>query len=83
MENNVNYLESENKNRLLGYIYERGNKFGFEKKEEFKFYILKEERLLDHFPTPKETQQGHIYYTYVVITCGKKIITRETDKSYS
>ncbi|MEH7514241.1 hypothetical protein V7146_16125 [Gottfriedia acidiceleris] len=82
IENKVNYLESEIKNRLLGYIYERRNKFGFGKKEEFKFYILKEERRLDHFPAPKETLQGHTYYTYDEITCGKTIITRETDKGY-
>lgn len=81
LENKVNYLESETKNRLLGYIYERRNKFGFAKKEEFKFYILKEEKQLEHLPTPKETLQGHTYYTFDEITSGSKVITRESDKS--
>ncbi|WP_088041857.1 hypothetical protein [Bacillus sp. EAC] len=81
IEKKVDFLESEVKNRLLGYIYERRNKFGFEKKEEFKFYVLKVEKELDHLPSPKETLQGHTYYTFDEITSGKRIICRESDKS--
>lgn len=80
----IEYLDSDIKERLLGYIHERKYTFGFEEKEEYKFYILKIEQELKHLPKPKEgNMQSHTYYTFEEITSGKRAITRESDNRSS
>lgn len=79
IDKKISYLSTDKKERLIGYIYERKHTFGFGEKEEYRFYILKEEMQLKHLPKPNEGNlQSHTYYTYKEITGGKREITRES-----
>lgn len=81
MEKLIAHLNGEFKDRLRGYIHERKYTFGFGEKEEYKFYLLKIEKYLEHLPKPKERLQSHTYYTFNEITNGKREITRESELS--
>ncbi|MEK5185289.1 hypothetical protein [Solibacillus sp. FSL W7-1324] len=75
----ISFLNTDIKERLRGYINERKYTFGFGEKEDYKFYILKIEKNLNHLPIPKEgNMQSHTYYTYNEITHGKREIIRES-----
>jgi hypothetical protein len=81
IDKEIEYLGSDLKQRLLGYIHERKYTFGFDEKDEYKFYILKVDQTLDHLPKPKEGNlQSHTYYTFREITSGKREIIRESFK---
>ncbi|PUB09926.1 hypothetical protein [Paenisporosarcina sp. OV554] len=72
-------LDSDIKERVLGYIHERKHTFRFGEKEEYKFYILIKEQDLQHMPRPIEgNRQSHTYYSFEEITSGKSKIMRES-----
>lgn len=79
IEEKVKLFSSDIRMRLLEYIQERKETFGFNEKEEYKFYVLKVEYRLNHQPRPVERiLQSHTYYTLREMISGKAIITRET-----
>ncbi|PEC46372.1 hypothetical protein [Bacillus sp. AFS096315] len=74
----IKYLDNESKQRLLNYITERRNSYGFGVTELYKFYTLQVEESLLHNPKPvKNKLQGHTYFTYKEITDGKAEIEIE------
>ena len=81
IEEQVEHLRNDYKDRILGYIHERKRTFGFWGEEEYKFYILNVQHFLNHLPRPKEgNMQSHSYYTLNEITCGKRELTRENQQ---
>lgn len=72
-ENNLNYFD-----RLMGYLVERKNTYGFNhEREYYRFYILSEtEQIeLNHGPKPnKANNSGARYYSLSEILSGKKFI---------
>lgn len=85
--NNISQLESikelgvEYTDRLFNYIEERKQGLGFEKSEEYSFYILSESNriTLRHYPKPPINNPGGWYYKLAEVLSGKEFIAVDSD----
>lgn len=78
----VHIQNTDKKQRVLDYIEERMASFGFDHLDtNYKFYILKEEIDLPHYPK-RPRQNNHCYFTLREIFSGKGYIENSTDESY-
>lgn len=75
----INHLNENFQERLKGYIQERSNTFGFDEREEYKFYLLEIKRYLNHLPRTATTSQAHTYFTFSELTSGRQIVLRESE----
>ena len=79
IDEQIKHVKDDFKERLLGYIHERKNTFGFGETEEYKFYVLKIEQALHHMPRPIEGNMlSHSYYLLEEINSGKPEIMKES-----
>lgn len=79
LEEQITFLNMDEQKSLIGYIDERKNSFGFDEKEEYKFYLLKVERQLSHLPRITTSLLSHTYFTYGELTSGRQIVLRESE----
>ncbi len=75
----ISHLKGNFQERLKGYIKERSNSFGFDEKEEYKFYLLDIEKYLDHLPRTATSTQAHTYFTLAELISGRQIVLRESE----
>lgn len=68
--------------RLKGYITERIKDFGFEQGDEYLFYLLSTEEIIDlpHLPRPQANNAGPRYYSLSTLTSGNEIIHSKSVK---
>ena len=77
-EKSIAILNEATQKRLKGYIDERAKDFGFDQKDEYKFYLLNVERELNHLPRSSVTLPGHTYFTLGELTSGREIVLSES-----
>lgn len=77
-EKSIAVLNEATQKRLKGYIAERAKDFGFDQKDEYKFYFLNVERELNHLPRTSGTMQGHTYFTLGELISGREIVLSES-----
>jgi len=77
-ENSISVFNEDTQKRLKGYILARTRDFGFDEKDEYKFYLLNVERELNHLPRTSGPLQGHTYFTLGELTSGREIVLSES-----
>ncbi|MGM0898312.1 MAG: hypothetical protein ACQEV0_10440 [Bacillota bacterium] len=77
-EKSISTFNEDTQKRLKDYISARANDFGFDEKDEYKFYLLDVERELNHLPRSSVTLPGHTYFTLGELTSGRKIVLSES-----
>ena len=77
-ENSISLFNEDTQKRLKGYIAARSKDFGFDEKDEYKFYLLNVERELNHLPRTSGPLHGHTYFTVGELTRGREIVLSES-----
>jgi len=75
----IRNIDGNEGDRISQYIDERSSHFGFENTK-YMFWILKEEKILQHEPRTIQNYNSHVYISYNDLCNGEKIVFIESDK---